>query len=94
MNETIQKLDYNKITEITQHPVILWGLISIFFFVLIIFLLYGIFGKARTSQGRIVHGVRPIQKLSFWVCWLILWVLPLVLIILFMIFPIWAKMGV
>ena len=93
INET-SKLTYEMITSVTNRPVIIWGLVAIFIFVFILFLLYGIFGQARTSQGKVIKGIKPIQKLSFWICWFILWVLPFGLIILFLIFPIWSRMGI
>ena len=92
VNETVIKISYDQIVSVTQHPLVVLTFIVIYLFVLICFILYGIFGRARDSQGRIVRGIRPIQKLSFWIIWFILWFLPIMLLILFIIFPSWIKL--
>jgi heme/copper-type cytochrome/quinol oxidase subunit 2 len=82
-------MTYDKAIEVTNNPAILISLGILFFLTLVIFLSWGCLAKARTSDGRIVPKTHVISTANFWISWILLWVLPLILLLVFFVFPVY-----
>ena len=90
LNETL--LNYQNIISVTQDPTMLIVMLIVWGFPLLIYLIIGIWRKARTTDGRIIKGTRMIQTVNYWIVFSIWFVIQSVLFITMLIYPFWAKL--
>lgn len=87
-NEFMEGLNYQNITAITQTTPFIIALGLIWIFPLVCYLIWGIFSRAKSPDGRKLQS-RIIQHINFWISFIIIASTSLVGI-LFIIFPYWA----
>lgn len=70
----LSSLAYESVKEVIQHPITILALSLIWFIPLLLYALYGIFGKTRSSSGS-AYSKAPYRYPNFWLIlsiWLII----------------------
>ena len=88
--ETIKTIDYKTWTEITQNPIFLIGIISVWLIPLLFYLLVGTLSRAKSPSGQLLSR-RMIEYPNFWYSFVIWFFIQSALILILIIFPFWIE---
>ena len=95
VNETVQILNYETVTSVTNDPLMVLAIVLVWFFPLIIYFLVGLTRKARTGSGSLVlrngKPIKSIQSVNFWIAFGIWFFIQGALFYFILINPLWLK---
>jgi len=91
LNETLQSLDFETVTQVTNNPIILTTIAIIWLLPILIYIFIASVTHARTSSGRKLDSLM-IQSANAWIPVIIWFFIQASLFLILLIFPIWLKL--
>ena len=91
LNGTIETLDFETVTQITNNPIILTAIVVIWLLPIIIYLFIASVTHARTSSGKKLDSLM-IQSANAWIPIIIWFFIQASLFLILLIFPLYLKL--